>query len=72
MRYAFYVIASVGRLNDVYRPMKIQKSYRPTIFFNVIAAKVLNSSKFCHEFPIDLRTERSDNELSDSVKNFTN
>ena len=33
MRYVFNVIASVGRQNDVYRPIKIQKSYRPTVFF---------------------------------------
>ena len=39
MRYFFNVIASVGRQNDVYRPIKIQKSYRPTVFFNVIAAR---------------------------------
>ena len=32
------VIASVGRQNDVYRPIQIQKSYRPTVFFNAIAA----------------------------------
>ena len=40
MRYVFNVIASVGRQNDVYRPIKLQKIYRPTVFFNVIAAKV--------------------------------
>ena len=34
------VIASVGRQIDVYQPIKIQNSYRPTVFFNVIA--VLN------------------------------
>ena len=39
VRYiVFNVIASVGRQNDVYRPIKIQNSYRPTVFFNVIAA----------------------------------
>ena len=38
MRFVFNVIASVGRQIDVYRPIKIQKSYRPTVFFNVIAA----------------------------------
>ena len=32
------VIASVVRQIDVYRPIKIQKSYGPTVFFNVIAA----------------------------------
>ena len=39
MRIFFNVIAPVGRHNDFYRPIKIQKSYRPTVFFNVIAAK---------------------------------
>ena len=38
MSYVLNVIASVGRQNDVYRPIKIQKSYQPTVFFNVIAA----------------------------------
>ena len=33
-------VASVGRQIDVYRPIKIQISYRPTVFFNVIAALV--------------------------------
>ena len=42
-RYVFNVIASVGRQNDVYRPIKIQKSYRPTVFFNVIAAITLKT-----------------------------
>ena len=32
MRYVFNVIASVGRQSDVYRPIKIQKPYRPTVF----------------------------------------
>ena len=40
MRYVSNVIASVGRQNDVYRPIKIQKSYRPTLIFNVIAALI--------------------------------
>ena len=40
MRYVFNVIASVGRQTDVYRPIKIKKSYRPTEFFNVIAALI--------------------------------
>ena len=34
MGFVFNVIASVGRQNDVYRPINIQKSYRPTVFFN--------------------------------------
>ena len=38
MRCVFNVIAPVGRQNDVYRPIKTQKSYRPTVVFNVIAA----------------------------------
>ena len=33
MGFVFNVIASVGRQNDVYRPINIQKSYRPTVFF---------------------------------------
>ena len=37
MWYVFNVIASVGRQIDVYRPIKIHKSYRPTMFLNVIA-----------------------------------
>ena len=41
MRIVFNVIASVGRQIDVYRPIKIQKSYRPTVIFNVIAALLL-------------------------------
>ena len=36
--YVFNVIAPVGRQNDVYRPIKIQKSYWQTVFLNVIAA----------------------------------
>ena len=32
VRIVFNVIASVGRQIDVYRPIKIQKSYRPTVF----------------------------------------
>ena len=32
MRYVFNVIASVGRLNDVYRSIKMRKSYRSTVF----------------------------------------
>ena len=46
MRFVFNVIASVGRQNDVYLPIKIQKSYRPTLFFNVIAALLENYSKY--------------------------
>ena len=38
VRYVFNVIAPVGRQNDVYRPMKIQNSYRSTVVLNVIAA----------------------------------
>ena len=38
VRIVFNVIASVGRQIDVYRPIKIQKSYRPTVFFNEISA----------------------------------
>ena len=38
VRTVFNVIASVGRQIDVFQPIKIQKSYRPTVFFNVIAA----------------------------------
>ena len=39
VKYVFNVIASVGRQNDVYRLIKIQKSYRPTVlFFDLIAA----------------------------------
>ena len=33
MGFVFNVIASVGRQNDVYRPINIQKSYRPIVFF---------------------------------------
>ena len=40
VRIVFNVIASVGRQIDVDRAIKIQKSYRPTVFFNVIAAKL--------------------------------
>ena len=47
VRFVFNVIASVGRQNDVYRPIKIQKSYRPTVFFNVIAA-LLSLHTFHH------------------------
>ena len=32
VRIVFNVIASVGRQIEVYRPIKIQKSYRPTVF----------------------------------------
>ena len=39
-RVVFNVIAPVGRQNDVYRPIKIQKSYRPIVFLNVIALNV--------------------------------
>ena len=45
MRYVFDVIAPVGPQNYVYRPIKIQKSYRPTVVLNVIAALVLKRSK---------------------------
>ena len=45
VRIVFNVIASVGRQIDVYRPIKIQKSYRPTVFFNVISALAYN--KIC-------------------------
>ena len=38
VRIVFNVIASVGRQIDVNRPIKIQKFYRPTVFFDVIAA----------------------------------
>ena len=38
MRYVLNVITPVGRQNDVYRPIKIQKSYRPIVVLNVIAA----------------------------------
>ena len=38
VRIVLNVIASVGRQIDVYRPIKIQKSYRPTVFLNVIPA----------------------------------
>ena len=38
MWYVFNVITSVGRQIDVYWPIKIHKSYRPTVFLNVIAA----------------------------------
>ena len=33
MGFVFNVIASVGQQNDVYRPINIKKSYRPTVFF---------------------------------------
>ena len=42
MRIVFNVIASVGRHIDVYQPIKIQKSYWPTVFFNVIAALLVH------------------------------
>ena len=42
VRIVFIVIASVGRQIDVYRPIKIQKFYRPTVFFNVISALKAN------------------------------
>ena len=45
MRYVFNVIASVGRQNYVYRPIKIQKSYRPTVFFNVILASRIGNNR---------------------------
>ena len=32
VRIVFNVIASVGRQIDVYPPIKVQKSYRPTVF----------------------------------------
>ena len=52
MRYVFNVIASVGRQNEVYRPIKILKSYRPTVFFNVIAAELMQSEpKSCPQKP---------------------
>ena len=38
MWYVLNVITSVGRQIDVYWPIKIHKSYRPTVFLNVIAA----------------------------------
>ena len=38
MRYVVNVIAPVDRQNGVYRPVKIQKSYRPTVVLNVIVA----------------------------------
>ena len=48
MRYVFNVIASIGRQIDVYRLIKIQKSHRPTVFFNVIAALKSNQYEFKH------------------------
>ena len=36
--FVFNVIAPIDRQNDVYRPIKIQKFYRPTVFLNVISA----------------------------------
>ena len=36
MGFVFNVIASVGRQNDVYRPLNIQKSYRPTVFLMLV------------------------------------
>ena len=38
MWYVFNVIASVGRQIDVFRSIKIHKSYQLTVFLNVIAA----------------------------------
>ena len=38
MSFVFNVIAPIGRQNDVYRLIKIQKFYRPTVFLNVISA----------------------------------
>ena len=37
MRYVVNVIVPVDRQHDVYWPVKIQKSYRPTVVLNVIA-----------------------------------
>ena len=34
--FVFNVIASVGRQNDAYRPINIQKSYRPTVFLMLV------------------------------------
>ena len=48
MRYVLNVIAPVGRQNDVYRPIIIQKSYRPTVVLNVIAAFFSSSEPKAH------------------------
>ena len=45
MSYVFNVIASVGPQNDVNWPIKIQKSYWPTVFFDVIAAREGNGER---------------------------
>ena len=50
MRYVYNLIASVGRQIDVYRPIKIQKSYRPTVCFNVITALRLTSTQILSQF----------------------
>ena len=47
MRYVFNVIASVGR--------KIQKSYRSTVFFNVIAALLSIFSLYNVELIVNMR-----------------
>ena len=47
VRIVFNVIASVSRQIDVYRPIKIPKSYRPTVSFNVIAALSADKSADC-------------------------
>ena len=57
MWYVFNVITSVGRQIDVYWPIKIHESYRPTVFLNVIAAlhvknriyiKITNQIRCCY------------------------
>ena len=55
MWYVFNVIASVGRQIDVDRSIKINESYRPTVFLNVIAAlhvKNRNISKLPIKFVV--------------------
>ena len=41
MRIVFNVIASVGRQIDVYRPIKIQKSYRLTVFLAHLSQRLI-------------------------------
>ena len=61
-------LAPVGRQNDVYRPIKIQKSYRPTVFLNVIAplghttlmyrhlsSTLMSTSGWCRVHPLKLK-----------------
>ena len=64
MRYVFNVIALVGRPVDVYRPIRILKSYRPTLFFNVIAALMTPFVKYSPRCKSSIRNMKIEENLT--------